>query len=50
VIWEAESVFTLQIAFDISGCFQPKDKPWIKIDASTTDAIVETVKNVLQEH
>ena len=24
--------------------FQPKEKPWIKIDASTSDKIVETVE------
>ncbi len=24
--------------------FQPKEKPWIKIDASTSDKIIETVK------
>jgi len=23
--------------------FQPKEKPWIKIDASTSDKIIETV-------
>ena len=24
--------------------FQPKEKPWIKIDGSSTDKIIETVK------
>ena len=24
--------------------FQPKEKPWIKIDASTSEKIIETVK------
>jgi uncharacterized Fe-S cluster protein YjdI len=25
--------------------FQPKDKPWIKIDASSSDKIIEAVSN-----
>ena len=27
--------------------FQPKEKPWIKIDASTSDKIMETVNKCL---
>jgi len=45
VVWEAEKcIHSANCVRHNPAVFQPKKKPWIKIDASTTDAIVETVK------
>ncbi len=45
VVWEAaKCIHSANCVRHNPAVFQPKDKPWIKIDASTTDAIVETVK------
>ncbi|MBV7269833.1 (4Fe-4S)-binding protein [Winogradskyella luteola] len=45
VVWEAEKCIHSAICVKNSPqVFQPKDRPWIKIDAASTEEIVETVK------
>ena len=45
VVWEAEKCIHSAVCVNgLPNVFQPKDKPWIKIDAAATDAIVSTVK------
>ncbi|WP_460218007.1 (4Fe-4S)-binding protein [Psychroserpens sp. MEBiC05023] len=45
VEWEAEKCIHSAICVKgLSEVFQPKERPWIKIDAATTDAIVNQVK------
>ncbi|MBP0904461.1 (4Fe-4S)-binding protein [Mariniflexile gromovii] len=45
VVWEAEKCIHSAIcAKGLPQVFQPRERPWIKIDAAKTDAIIETVK------
>jgi uncharacterized Fe-S cluster protein YjdI len=45
VVWEAEKCIHSAICVKNSPeVFQPKDKPWVKINAAATDEIVDTVK------
>jgi uncharacterized Fe-S cluster protein YjdI len=45
VVWEAEKCIHSAICVKNSPkVFQPKDRPWIKIDAASTDEIVSTIK------
>ena len=45
VVWDAEKCIHSAIcAKGLPQVFQPKDKPWIKIDAAVTDALVNQVK------
>ena len=45
VVWEAEKCIHSAICVKgLPNVFQPKERPWIKIDSSTTDKIIETVK------
>jgi uncharacterized Fe-S cluster protein YjdI len=45
VVWEAEKCIHSAIcAKGLPKVFQPKDRPWIKIDAENTQAIVNQVK------
>ncbi|MFD1162774.1 (4Fe-4S)-binding protein [Hwangdonia seohaensis] len=45
VVWEAEKCIHSAIcAKGLPEVFQPRDKPWIKIDAAKTDAIINQVK------
>ncbi|MDD7886677.1 (4Fe-4S)-binding protein [Flavivirga sp. 57AJ16] len=45
VVWEAEKCIHSAIcAKGLSSVFLPKERPWIKIDAASTDAIVNQVK------
>ena len=45
VVWEPDKCIHSGICVQGSPeVFQPKERPWIKIDAETTEQIVETVK------
>lgn len=45
VVWEPEKCIHSGICVKgLPNVFQPKERPWVKIDASTTDKIIETVK------
>lgn len=45
VVWESEKCIHSAICVkSLPNVFQPKERPWIKIDSSTTDKIIETVK------
>ncbi|MFG6686371.1 (4Fe-4S)-binding protein [Mariniflexile sp. HNIBRBA6329] len=45
IVWEAEKCIHSAIcAKGLPQVFQPMERPWIKIDAAKTDAIIETVK------
>lgn len=45
VVWEAEKcIHSAMCVKGLPNVFQPKERPWIKIDSSTTDKIIETVK------
>ena len=45
VVWEAEKCIHSAIcAKGLPEVFQPKERPWIKIDAAATDALVKQVK------
>ncbi|WP_426431272.1 (4Fe-4S)-binding protein [Winogradskyella sp. HB-48] len=45
VVWEAEKcIHSAMCVKGLPNVFKPKERPWIKIDASTTDKIIETVK------
>ncbi|NMH88560.1 (4Fe-4S)-binding protein [Flavivirga algicola] len=45
VVWEAEKCIHSAIcAKGLPEVFQPKVRPWVKIDAASTDAIVNQVK------
>ncbi len=45
VIWEADKCIHSAICVKgLSEVFQPNERPWIKIDAANTDALVNQVK------
>ncbi len=45
VVWEAEKCIHSAIcAKGLPQVFQPRDKPWVKIDAAETETIVNQVK------
>jgi uncharacterized Fe-S cluster protein YjdI len=45
VVWEAEKCIHSAIcAKGLPKVFQPRERPWIKIDAAVTDALVNQVK------
>jgi len=45
VVWESEKCIHSAIcAKGLPQVFQPRDKPWIKIDAAETETIVNQVK------
>jgi uncharacterized Fe-S cluster protein YjdI len=45
VVWEAEKcIHSAMCVKGLPNVFQPKERPWIKIDSGTTDRIIETVK------
>lgn len=45
VVWEAEKCIHSGIcAKGLSEVFQPRERPWIKIDAASTEAIINQVK------
>ncbi|MCB0399305.1 MAG: (4Fe-4S)-binding protein [Winogradskyella sp.] len=45
VVWEAEKcIHSAMCVKGLPEVFQPKERPWIKIDSGTTDKIIETVK------
>ena len=45
VVWKAEKcIHSAMCVKGLPNVFQPKERPWIKIDSSTTDKIIETVK------
>ncbi|GAA3610118.1 (4Fe-4S)-binding protein [Flavivirga amylovorans] len=45
VVWEAEKCIHSAIcAKGLPEVFQPRDRPWIKIDAASTDVIIDQVK------
>ncbi|WP_299552722.1 (4Fe-4S)-binding protein [Seonamhaeicola sp.] len=45
VVWESEKCIHSAIcAKGLPKVFQPRERPWIKIDAGTTEAIVNQVK------
>ena len=45
VVWEAEKCIHSGICVkNLPEVFNPKERPWVNIDASKTQAIVETVK------
>lgn len=44
VVWEAgKCIHSGNCVRNNPDVFQPKEKPWIKIDSSTTEKIIETV-------
>ncbi|HQV34732.1 MAG TPA: (4Fe-4S)-binding protein [Flavobacterium sp.] len=44
VVWEAgKCIHSGNCVRNNSAVFQPKEKPWIKIDASSSEKIMETV-------
>lgn len=44
VVWQSgKCIHSGNCVRNNPAVFQPKEKPWIKIDASTTDKIIETV-------
>lgn len=45
VVWEADKCIHSGICVQgLPDVFQPKEKPWIKIDAASTEALVNQVK------
>ncbi|MDO5971649.1 (4Fe-4S)-binding protein [Flavivirga aquimarina] len=45
VVWEAEKCIHSAIcAKGLPEVFQPRERPWVKIDAASTDAIIALVK------
>lgn len=45
IVWEAEKCIHSAICVKgLPKVFQPKDRPWIKIDAASTDELVNQVK------
>ncbi|WP_439151465.1 (4Fe-4S)-binding protein [Winogradskyella sp.] len=43
--WEADKcIYSAKCVKNLPNVFQPNERPWIKIDASSTDALVETIK------
>lgn len=45
MVWEAEKcIHSAMCVKGLPDVFQPKERPWIKIDSGTTDRIIETVK------
>lgn len=45
VVWEADKcVHSAMCVKGLPSVFQPKERPWIKIDAASTDELVNTVK------
>jgi len=45
ITWEAEKCIHSAICVKgLGDVFQPKERPWIKIDAASTDALVKQVK------
>ncbi|WP_138433312.1 (4Fe-4S)-binding protein [Winogradskyella algicola] len=45
VVWEAEKcIHSAMCVKGLPDVFQPKERPWIKIDSGTTDNIIKTVK------
>lgn len=45
VVWEAEKCFHSAVcAKNLRSVFKPNERPWIKIDAASSEDIVETVK------
>lgn len=45
IVWEAEKCIHSAICVKgLPRVFQPKDRPWIKIDQASTDALVNQVK------
>ncbi|MEP1488684.1 MAG: (4Fe-4S)-binding protein [Algibacter sp.] len=45
VMWEPEKcMHSALCAKGLSAVFQPREKPWIKIDAAETDMIIGQVK------
>ena len=45
VVWEAEKCIHSAICVkNLPNVFLPNDKPWIKIDAATTNELVESIK------
>ena len=46
VVWQSEKcIHSANCVRNNPDVFQPKEKPWIKIDGSSTDKIIETVQN-----
>lgn len=44
VVWESgKCIHSGNCVRNNSDVFQPKEKPWIKIDASSSEKIIETV-------
>ena len=44
VVWESgKCIHSGNCVRNNPNVFQPKEKPWIKIDASTSEKIIETV-------
>ena len=45
VVWEAEKcIHSAKCAKGLPQVFQPRDKPWVKIDAADSETIVSQVK------
>ena len=45
IVWEAEKcIHSAMCVKGLPNVFQPKERPWIKIDAAKTDELVKTVK------
>ncbi len=45
VVWEAEKCIHSAIcAKGLPEVFRPRERPWVKIDAASTDAIIDQVK------
>lgn len=45
VVWQSgKCIHSGNCVKNNPAVFQPKEKPWIKIDGSSTDKIIETVK------
>ncbi len=45
VVWQSEKcIHSGNCVRNNPAVFQPREKPWIKIDASSTDKIIETVQ------
>ncbi|MEH6537902.1 MAG: (4Fe-4S)-binding protein [Psychroserpens sp.] len=45
IVWEGEKCIHSAICVNgLSDVFQPKERPWIKIDAASTEALVKQVK------
>ena len=45
VVWEAEKcIHSAMCVKNLPNVFLPNDKPWIKIDAASTEELVSTVK------